>query len=222
MKALLLVEDDLTLGRNLCERLQNRSFSVDWAKSAETAQVLLHEKEYDLALIDIGLPADDGFTVARSIGSRAKPFPFVFLTAMSSAEFRLEAFELGAADYIPKPFHLKELYLRLERILGSEAPADSVSGPDFVLHRDEMALHDLDGATKRLPAREFQLLWALVSRSPKIVSRKEILGEIWESGESSNQRSIDNAISHLRQSLSPASSARLKSYRGIGYFWEAA
>jgi len=122
MRELLLLEDDISLGETLKERLEREDYAISWSRSLAEAKQEFQAKRFNGAIIDIGLPDGDGFEMAREI-RLSRPIPILFLTAMNSAEYRLEAYELGAADYIPKPFHLKELLLRLERVfLKSEPP----------------------------------------------------------------------------------------------------
>ena len=106
MKRILIVEDDLTLGETLKERLE-ADFEVSWANSQSEAIKKIKETDFDLVILDIGLPDGDGFQVARTINKSKSHI--LFLTAQSDAESRLQGYEIGAEEFIPKPFHLKEL-----------------------------------------------------------------------------------------------------------------
>src|SRR5438445_11604066 len=118
MKRLLLVEDDRSLGATLRERLQREKYDVYWAETKQRALKKLGEGLWDLVILDIGLPDGSGFELARLIKEKTS-LPIMFMTALSSAEHRLEGFEIGAADFIPKPFHLRELLLRVKHVLDS-------------------------------------------------------------------------------------------------------
>jgi DNA-binding response OmpR family regulator len=118
MKRLLLVEDDRSLGATLHERLLREKYEVAWVETKQRALKKLSEGLWDLVILDIGLPDGSGFELARQIkGSYS--LPVMFMTALSSAEHRLEGFEIGAEEFIPKPFHLQELLLRVKHVLDS-------------------------------------------------------------------------------------------------------
>lgn len=218
MRSILLVEDDKALLKIVSQRLRSAGYGVESVETASGAIALLSEQSFDLALIDIGLPDKDGFEVARTIESH-QPFPFVFLTAMSSPEYRLEGYELGAADYIPKPFHFKELLLRIERILGTEKKQAPLHINGIQLNPDTFELVLNDGAAMRLTEREFSLLYHLIESSPRIISRKEVLTSLWSTQEKTSPRGVDNVILKLRQIGDGALSEHIHSIRGVGYQW---
>lgn len=129
MRRILLVEDDPTLGESLRDRLA-QDYAVSWAQSVRESERLLGKEAWDLAILDIGLPDGDGFQIAEKISARGR-CAFVFLTAQSDAENRLRGFEMGAQEFIPKPFYLKELLLRVKHVLDSHhAPAREVVAGD--------------------------------------------------------------------------------------------
>ncbi len=229
MKSLLLVEDDRTLAETLSERLAKEGYDVTWVDRADLARNETAKKRFDLLLLDVGLPDGNGFQLAREL--RAKPAgelnretPFVFLTAMTSAEYRLEGYELGAEEYIPKPFHLKELLLRVKHVLETHSSPELLNLGDRVIFWD--ALEVRDGSTshaailERLQPRDAHLLRLLVARSPAVVSRDEILDKIWGEENFPSSRTVDNAIVRLRQNLGDVHAARIRSVRGVGYQWE--
>src|SRR5689334_221910 len=115
MKHLLLVEDDSSLGATLQERLEKEGYSVDWATTQNEAISFLKSRAPDLVILDVGLPDGSGFDLAKKIKSESL-VPFIFVTAMTNAEYRLEGYEIGAEEYIPKPFHLKELLIRVKHV----------------------------------------------------------------------------------------------------------
>lgn len=120
MKAkLLLVEDDRSLGETLQERLQKEGYEVFWTVSAIFAKKLVKDEKPHLILLDVRLPDGDGFTLAEELKETKDCPPFLFLTAQAGAPERLRGFELGAEEFIPKPFHLKELLLRVKHVLES-------------------------------------------------------------------------------------------------------
>ena len=119
MARVLLVEDDASLGRTLAERLERDRLVVQWVQSIGEASEQLRSGAWDLAIVDVRLPDGSGFGLARQI-KRTTTIPVMFMTALNSAENRLEGFELGADEYLPKPFHLKEFMLRVRHVLSTQ------------------------------------------------------------------------------------------------------
>ena len=218
MKQLLLVEDDASLGATLQERLAREGYGVRWVKTKADAQAAFAEAWWDLIILDVGLPDGSGFDLARQIKAKTR-LPIVFITAWSSAEKRLEGFEIGAEEFIPKPFHLRELLLRVKRVLDNHSVQQVV---ECNTRRIEFATHTIvqpDGQRDQLPVREFQLLQLLIVSAPRVISRDEILDALWGEDKFPNTRTIDNLIVRLRQSLGDAEGELIRSIRGVGYQW---
>lgn len=214
MKKLLLVEDDPTLGLTLKERLGNEGYSVRWAASARDATLAFGEENWDLVIFDVGLPDGSGFELAKEWKSRA---PFLFVTALSDAEHRLKGFDLGAEEYIPKPFHLRELLMRVRHVLENHSRRRVLQLGAVEIDLESLTFRTADGKVHRPAAKDFQVLALLAERAPKVVSRDEILDTVWSADHLGNQRTVDNAIVRLR-GFFPGSSP-IRSVRGIGYQW---
>ncbi len=219
MTAILLVEDDRSLGTTLKERLIKEGYTVVLADSCAVAQAALRTEAFALMLVDVGLPDGDGFELVRSLGPAAPAV--IFLTAMSSAENRLAGFELGAVDYIPKPFHLKEILLRIERALQSPRRLRRVSVGGVTIDLESMSLTLSDGTVEYPQTRDFQVLRLLIEAAPRVVSRRDILAKLWRDDDLSTERTVDNAILRLRQHLRKGGADSIRSVRGIGYQWVA-
>ncbi len=215
---LLLVEDDPSLGETLCSRLTKEGYQVHWFTTFQEALEATKRNSYHLALLDVGLPDGDGFSLAREIQEHQQ-IPFLFLTAMNSAEYRLEGFEIGASDYIPKPFHLKELLLRLRHIIEKNHIGERAEAKDFSIDLSSMSLSFHDGTTAHPLEKDLRLLKHLIDSAPRIVSRDEILSDIWKSGNTGSHRSVDNAIVRIRQLLESKCEQKIRSVRGVGYQW---
>ena len=224
---LLLVEDDASLGETLQERLGKAGYAVEWVMTQASAQRAFRAGTFDLIILDVGLPDGSGFDFARIVAAESKT-PFLFVTALSGAETRLEGYEIGAEEFIPKPFHLKELLLRVKHVLathGAGAPPTAAGEPEERFAFDDGTVVEYasrivrrpDGATEFLPAREFELLRLLAGRRPTVVSRDEILNAVWGEDKFPSHRTVDNAVLRLRQALGDAAGARIRSVRGIGY-----
>lgn len=219
MTRILLVEDDVTLGETLVERLEKEGYAVKWVESQKGAENAVNEANFDLVLLDVGLPDGSGFEFARKFKS-AKSTPFIFITAMNSAEHRLEGYEIGADEFIPKPFHLKELLMRVRHVLQTHTEASEVVAGDKTIDLDAQAIIGPDGQKEFLAARDFQLLKYLIDSAPRARSRDEILDEVWGEDHYPSHRTVDNAIVRLRQALGEAGGKKIRSVRGIGYQWD--
>ena len=214
----LLVEDDASLGRTLCERLERESYLVVWARSVAEAEAQLSYGHWDLAVVDVKLGDGSGFGLARHIRKSSR-VPIMFMTALNTAESRLEGFEIGAVEYLPKPFHLKEFILRIRHVLTTQRESPRVFTCDTVaIDFDGMAV-TRDGRTEPLQPRDARVLQLLVDTSPRVVSRSELLDRAWGEGQFPTPRAVDNAIVRLRDALGAIAGRRIKSIRGIGYQW---
>lgn len=217
MSKLLLVEDDESLGEMLQDRLEKEGYRVDWCKSIAESELALKKNEYDLGICDVGLPDGSGFSLALLLAGKT---PFIYLTAMNSAEFRLKGFEIGAEDYIPKPFHLKELLLRVKKVLERHNVPQQIDLGGLVIDKNRRCFILPSGKNVTPTLRDYEILLLLVERRPSVVSREEILTRICKPGEElPSARTIDNSIVRLRQLLE-SSQDHLKSVRGVGYQWE--
>jgi DNA-binding response OmpR family regulator len=222
LRKLLLVEDDPSLGETLLERLRKEGYHVVWSSSLAEARTQVAGLAFDLIILDVTLPDGSGFTFAREV-KRDKPTPFIFVTAMNSAEHRLEGYEIGAEEFIPKPFHLKELLLRVRHVLDTHPPVDGtqIRLGDVVIDFDLRAVLSGKGEKEFLATRDFQLLRLLIESAPQVVSRDEILDQVWGEDRFPSQRTVDNSIVRLRQVLGDSGGKVIRSVRGVGYQWVA-
>ena len=219
MTAIFLLEDNDSLGKSLEQRLGQEGYEVLWAKSIAEGKALFGQKPADLAVVDVSLPDGNGFEFARTVIQPLRT-PIVFLSAFSSAEYRLEGYDSGAADYIPKPFHLRELLLRIKKVIDASKSAKTIRIGELILNLESMAIQNASGEQAVLPRREFELLQFLIRSAPKIVSREEILAQVWgDDHTGSTTRTVDNAIVRLRQALGEEGSRRIRSVRSVGYQW---
>ncbi len=226
MRKLLLVEDDESLGATLCERLVKEGYVAEWARDLISARRLTGAKNFDLVILDVGLPDGTGLEFAQEI-RKSSSVPFIFVTARNSAEDRLLGYEIGAEEYIPKPFHLKELLLRVRHVLENHSPAGDLAAlPARQFHclgrkvdLDAMSIEDADGKREFLAARDHRLLVTLLQASPKVLSRDEILNAVWGEEKFPSSRTVDNAVVRLRQALGDRDGSVIRSVRSVGYQW---
>ncbi|MGE3760497.1 MAG: response regulator transcription factor [Pseudobdellovibrionaceae bacterium] len=214
MTKILLVEDDSSLGATLKERLEKENYQVVWAGSKKESLSEVQKQNFDLYIFDVGLPDGTGFELARELPIR----PFIFLTAQGDAESRLEGYELGAEEYIPKPFHLKELLLRVRHVLENHQPAKTLEiGPVKV--NFESFTFSRSGVEEQVASKDLLLLKLLVENTPRVVSRDQALNTLWGEDNFPSNRTVDNAVLRLRTALGEQVSPCIESIRGIGYRW---
>ena len=224
---ILLVEDELNLARPLQFNLEQEGYDVQSTPSGKQALLLHANQSFDLIILDLMIEGIDGFEVARQIRQRDKKLPIIMLTARSAAEDRIHGLELGADDYLVKPFHLRELLLRVERMLerttwyAAERPRQrrvSVGGY-------EVDLETLTGSGPRGPlqltALEADLLDALTSEPNRVLSRGELLEKVWGYRSEVETRTVDNFIVRLRKYFEeePDQPRHFISLRGKGYMY---
>ena len=220
MARVLLVEDDPSLGRTLCERLQKEHLDVTWAQTVATADAALASGRWDLAILDVKLPDGSGFGLARQI-KRSSLIPVMFMTALNSAENRLEGFESGADEYLPKPFHLKEFILRVRHVLATQRVPEVLNAHGRQIDLTALSVITPDGQRSFLQVRDARVLKLLIAAAPSAVDRSEILDRVWGQDQYPTTRAVDNAIVRIRQALQDEDGELIRSVRGIGYQWTA-
>jgi DNA-binding response OmpR family regulator len=214
----LLVEDDRSLGRTLTERLEKERLEVTWAQTIAAAEAELDRRTWDLAILDVRLPDGSGFGLARRI-KRSSLTPVMFMTALNSAENRLEGFEIGADEYLPKPFHLKEFVLRVRHVLTTQRVPEVLHVQGRTIDLGALAITTSDGERAFLQVRDARVLKLLIAAAPHVVDRSEILDRVWGRDQFPTPRAVDNAIVRLRQALKDDGGRFIRSVRGIGYQW---
>jgi DNA-binding response OmpR family regulator len=219
MPRVLLVEDDASLGRTLAERLTKEELSVEWVKTLADGRKNIDAGGWDLAILDVMLPDGSGFSLGRYIKERTV-VPVMFMTALNSAENRLEGFELGADEYLPKPFHLKEFILRVRHVLATQHLRKTIRvAPDLTIDLDAMSVQRHGAAPVFLQARDGRVLKLLCDSAPRVVDRSEILDRVWGEDRFPTARGVDNTIVRLRQALGDTEGRLIRSVRGVGYQW---
>ncbi len=223
---LLVVEDERNVAETLVERLRANAFQVTRADSLASARRAIGEAQFQLALLDVGLPDGNGFELARALREHAPATAIIFLTAHASAEDRIRGLELGADDYVGKPFHFRELLLRIQNCLKRAQDLAQVPGAMRGQVHIGRALVDferfsatVDGESRALTHKECAVLRLLAERVGKAVSRDEILDRAWSADEFPTSRTVDNFIVRLRKlvELDAADPRVIRSIRGVGY-----
>ncbi len=217
MTRILLVEDDRSLGATLHERLVKEGYEVVWKTNKKDSLSEHSKSPFDLYILDVGLPDGTGFELAQELKVVDRR-PFLFLTAQSDAESRLRGYELGAEEYIPKPFHLRELLLRVRHVLDNHTASHILHIGPIKVDFDSYTF-ERDGVPETVASKDLQLLKLLVDQSPKVVSRDEALNLLWGEDKFPSARTVDNSILRLRSVLSEEVSLCIESVRGVGYRW---
>lgn len=219
---LLVVEDDVNLGATLKERLTRSGYDVTLARSVAGARAELAHQTFELALLDVGLGDGSGFLLAETIRKDAVGTAIIFLTAMGDPQHRILGLELGAEDYIVKPFNYQELVLRIENGL-KRARFCGTGLNRMLVGRARVNFSafsaEVDGVVTALSQRETALLKLLVEHRGAVVSRDQILDEVWSRDDYPTPRTVDNFILKLRKLVEtdPEQPTVIRSVRGVGY-----
>ena len=224
MSRILIVDDEPAILRGLADNLKRELHEVLTATDGEAAYRLIKEKKPDLVILDLMLPKLSGYEVCRQIRAERNSTPVLMLTARGEETDRVVGLDLGADDYVTKPFSVRELLARVRALLRRTQPAktgvDQVTVGDVII---DFRRYEARKANQPLEMtrREFQLLHALASRPGEVVTRDELLDRVWGLEAFPTTRTIDNHIAGLRAKLErdPAEPRHLLTVRGVGYKW---
>ena len=217
---ILVVEDDVMLAEAVTRALTQSAHAVDTARTGEEADRALAAIDYDLVLLDLGLPQLDGFEVLKRLRQRRSTVPVLVLTVKDTLEDRVTGLDLGADDYLTKPFHLSELEARVRALIRrSHAAASSVLTHGRL--QLDMAARRLfcDGQPMELSARELAVLELLLLREGRVVTKQQIVDNLYGWEEASTSNAVEVFIYRLRKKLE-ASGVDITTVRGMGYLIE--
>jgi two-component system OmpR family response regulator/two-component system response regulator QseB len=211
----LLVEDDEMIGRSLRQALEGAGWSVDWVRDGPLAQSALDDGDYTCVLLDLGLPGRDGAEVLRRARESGDATPVLVLTARGDIEDRIHVLDLGADDYVQKPFAFRELLARMRAVVRRrDGAAHSLIGSS-ALQLDLTTREVLqNGVRETLTAREFALLHALLERPGAILSREQLENRIYGWGEEVTSNAVDVLIHGMRRKIGPDA---IRNVRGLGW-----
>ena len=217
---ILLVEDDPMIGEAICTALKDAAYAVDWVKDGESASRTLEVGEHGVVLLDLGLPGRDGLEVLRRLRQSGSKLPVIVITARDGVDDRIRGLDLGADDYLVKPFDVNELLARMRAVIrrqGGQAAA-LLSNGRVSLDPATREAH-CEGTTVRLSAREFALLQALLLRPGAILTRDELEQRIYGWNEEVESNAIDFLIHGVRRKLG---ASVIKNVRGAGWLVDKA
>jgi DNA-binding response OmpR family regulator len=216
---ILVVEDDKKLGGFLRKGLEARGFVVDFSSNGDEGYTLATTRSYDALVLDIMLPGRDGLSILRNLRDRRSAVPVLLLTARSALNERLDGLNLGADDYLTKPFYIEELVARLHALLrrASGQQRDLIQHGDVVVNLITREVKRR-GETVELTAREFALLTFLMRSPGRTFSRTQICEHVWNYHFDPGTNLVDVYVQHLRKKLSGDSGLPLiETVRGVGY-----
>lgn len=218
MSHFLLVEDDPILGAGIKMNLEMEKYQISWAKDLLSAREMHNQNQYDLMILDLGLPDGDGLHFCRELRGNGTRFPIIMLTAQADEDTVVAGLSAGANDYIRKPFGNRELLARIKTALREPAAQGDRIRFGNVLILKEQRRVQIDDKTVDLNRREFDIFTYLVNHGDNIVSRENLLQFLDRDGEILD-RTLDSHISHIRAKLkkSEVTSVTIASVYGIGY-----
>jgi DNA-binding response OmpR family regulator len=224
MAKILLIEDHDTLGFALQAYLEMKGFEVLWSKDGDSGLQAFEKHPVDLCIVDVGLPGRDGFSLAREIRRQSPAQPLVFLTARALKADRLKGFDLGADDYLVKPVDEEELVARIRAILRRAQPespkAETIPIGQYTFDVQNQELVFPGQPPRRLTEREAHLLLLLCQQKGQLLSRQQVLKEVWSQNDYFTRRSMDVFISRLRKYLSADPAIEIRNVYGSGFVLE--
>lgn len=217
-----LIEDDRDIAYTISLNLEREGWTVDHYTNGQEGLVAVERAGYDFLILDLNLPDLDGFTICREIrrGAATRDLPILMLTARTSERDRITGLELGADDYLMKPFSPRELIARVKAIrrrsdgYGTEAAVYE----DRTLRVDHATFRvNVEGEEVHLARKELELLWLLIRNRPTVVSRDRILSEVWQMADDVETRTVDAHVRNLRKKIGKE---RIGTVIGFGYRFE--
>jgi two-component system OmpR family response regulator len=216
----LLIEDDRMIGTAMLQALKDAAYAVDWVADGETAIHAAETESYELALLDLGLPKADGREVLRRLRTLSRRLRVIIVTARDGVDDRIDGLDLGADDYLVKPFEIRELLARMRAVLRREG-----SGSAPLLSNGKLSLDpatreaSLLGESALLTAREFALMQALLMRPGTVMSRSELERQIYGWNEEVESNAIEYLIHTIRKKLGATA---IRNVRGVGWMVDRA
>jgi two-component system OmpR family response regulator len=215
---ILLIEDDAMLGGALELALKDAAYAVNWTRDGEGAAETAKAERYDLALLDLGLPDRDGLSLLRHLRALPHPLPVIIVTARDAVEDRIAGLDLGADDYLVKPFEVEELLARMRAVLRRQGAGASPILTNGVVSLDPATrMATGEAGSVRLTPREFALLRALLVRPGAVLSRGEIEDRVYGWNEEVESNAIEFLIHALRRKLGTKA---IRNVRGLGWMVE--
>ena len=212
---ILLAEDDISQAESIKSWLEMDGYSVDWVERGDHAILALEQHQYDCLLLDRGLPKSSGDEILKALRAKQSDAPVIFITARDSITDRVDGLDLGANDYLVKPFSLEELSARVRSQLRQKQTVIShqIEYANLVLDTQAKTVL-MDGQVVNLTAKEFQILYKLMQKPEHVLTREQLEESLYAWGDEIESNAIEVFIYQLRKKIG---SKRIKTLRGLGY-----
>lgn len=228
MKTILLVEDDSILSRNISDALLEEQMQVEFAYDGEIAVKLLKKRPFDCVILDINLPGKNGYEICKDFRTYNTQTPVIMLTAFDELEDKIQGYDCGADDYLTKPFYMRELLLRIQSLIKRTEATGKETAEKKILHADDLVINQQtkkvtrQGQELTLTPREFQILAKLVECKGELVSKHDLVKEIWGNIVDVNTNTIEVYINFLRGKVDkPFGKQNIKTKIGYGYYFDS-
>lgn len=218
MIKILVLEDDRDLNRSVCSFLHHSGYEATGCLCAEDAYDEMYKTPFDLIISDIMMPGTDGFAFAETVRSLNSDIPILFMTARDDFAAKQRGFRIGIDDYMTKPIDLDELGLHIGALLRRSKIAAShrLEIGNFIMDADQRTA-ELEGREIPLTAREFNLLYKLLSYPKKTFTRTQLMDEFWDADTQTSTRTVDVYMTKLRAKLADCTSFEIQTVHGLGY-----
>ncbi len=221
----LIIEDDPTLGKNISEALMAEKLNTESVYDGLLAERILKKNDFDCIVMDINLPGKSGFDLCKDFRRYNTSTPVIMLTAFGELEDKVQGFDCGADDYLTKPFYMRELILRINSLIRRNKQSNAATANDSILVADDITLNDAQkkvfrqGQEISLTPREYQILWRLMEKKGELISKADLIKEIWGSSFGANTNTIEVYVNFLRNKLDkPYAKNTIKTKVGYGYY----
>ena len=218
MFKILVLEDNAQLNKTICDYLNRSGYKTVRRLDSTEAYNIIYGNDFDLIVSDIMMPGIDGFDFAKSIRNYNENIPILFISALEDISSKKKAYGIGVDDYLTKPFSLEELRLKVGALLrrANILASNTLTVGGTVLRRDEKSVA-VNGADVRLTAREFDIIFKMLSYPKKIFTRSQLVNEIWDDKFSTNPRVVDVYITKLREKFADCDDFTIETVHGLGY-----
>jgi two-component system OmpR family response regulator len=217
---ILVAEDDAALAEGVLQSLRHAGYAVDWVKNGAEAESALVANQFDLLILDLGLPKKSGLDVLKRLRASDSRLPVLILTALDAVSDRVRGLDAGADDYLAKPFDLAELEARVRALVRRGMAGSPTLLQHGALKYDQVGrAASLNGQPLELSARELSLLEVFLQRAGRLVSKDQLVSHLCEWGEEVSPNAIEVYVHRLRKKLEPGG-VRIVTVRGLGYSLE--
>lgn len=227
MKRVLIIEDDPELNRNIKEALQAEGIDVETVYNGLIAERILNKESFDCIVLDINLPGKTGYELSKEFRKYNSMTPILMLSAFGELDDKIKGYDLGADDYLTKPFYMRELIMRINSLIKRNRNQELISEEDLVLVIDDITLQkNIKKVTRQnkeiiLTPREYQILEKLLEAKGEIVSKRQLVQDIWGRSFDANTNTIEVYINFLRNKIDkPFGKQSIKTKIGYGYYFE--